>query len=189
MAHVTGSDGGWGPLDLWTAAAALLAPASAPRGRDEAWAQASALLEEGDRDGIHLVASAFVVDVKGLVLLARHRRYGQWGPVGGHVEASDADLRAAASREISEETGLAATVGPVPLDVILSSYRCRTMAQPMCHLDVLFVALTTESSPHLVVTDELTEHVWCGTEDLPPLDPAARELVRRAVEVAASLRG
>lgn len=55
----------------------------------------------------HVTASAFVLSPDGdRVLLIRHRTLGRWLQPGGHVDPSDADIVAAARREVEEETGL-----------------------------------------------------------------------------------
>ncbi len=106
--------------DQWDSTTALLAATPAPAGREAVWVQALAFLDAGHRDGAHLVASVLVIDAGGLVLLARHHRYWQWGPLGGHLDPGDASLSAAAARELLEEAALAAHVHPAPIDVRLS---------------------------------------------------------------------
>ena len=55
----------------------------------------------------HFTASAFVVDPAGVgLLLIFHRKLTRWLQPGGHIEAADNDLLAAARREVGEETGL-----------------------------------------------------------------------------------
>jgi 8-oxo-dGTP pyrophosphatase MutT (NUDIX family) len=173
----------------WDSTAALLAATPAPSGREAVWAHALAFLDAGHRDGAHLVASVLVVETGGLVLLARHRRYGQWGPLGGHLDSGDASLSAAAARELLEEAALTAHVQPAPIDVHLSSYRCRTAAEPLLHLDVLFAAFVAAPAPALVANDELTGLEWFATRDLPaPLTPVIAELVGLATPAAALRR-
>ena len=188
MKNVTGSDAVQHTTDQWNSTRALLAAAPAPLGREAVWGQALAFLEAGHGRGTHLVASVLVVDAGGLVLLARHRRYRQWGPLGGHLDPNDASLCAAASRELFEEAGLAAHVHPAPIDVSLSSFQCRSVAEPVLHLDVQFVALAAASSPALVASDELAGLEWFGARNLPSLRPAARKLVSLAGASAATLR-
>jgi len=127
-----------------------------------------------------------VVDADRLVLLARHRRYGRWGPIGGHVDQGDSSLSAAAARELLEETGLAAGVGSAPIDVRLFSYPCRTSTEPVPHLDVRFAAFIGISTPELVANDELMGLDWFDVVRLPaPLTPDTEELVGLAIEAVA----
>src|ERR1700685_67488 len=172
MKNMTGPDAARHTADQWNSTAALLA-AGVPVGREAMWAQALSFLDAGHRDHDHLVASVVVVDAGGLVLLARHRRYPRWGPLRGHLGAAAASLCAAAARELFEETGLAAQVHPAPIDVRLSSYRCRTVDEPVSHLAVPFVAFTAASAPALVASDELTGLEWFGARELPSQTPAA----------------
>ena len=173
-------------VDQWDSTAALLAATPAPAGREAAWAQAKEFLDAGYRDDVHLVASVLVVDADGLVLLARHRRYGRWGPLGGHLDASDQSLSAGATRELFEEASLRAHVYPAPIDVLLAPYRCRSAHEPVLHLDVRFAALSTACVPALVASDEVTGLEWFSARSLPaPLTPGTEELVGLARAVAA----
>lgn len=55
----------------------------------------------------HFTASAFVADPSlQRLLLVRHRKLQRWLQPGGHIEAADADPRAAARREAAEECDL-----------------------------------------------------------------------------------
>jgi 8-oxo-dGTP pyrophosphatase MutT (NUDIX family) len=184
MKNMPGTDPVRHTTKQWVSTAELLASAASPPGREAMWDRALTFLDAGHDDGAHLVASVIVVDAGGLVLLARHHRYPRWGPLGGHLDLGDASLRAAAARELFEEAGLVAHVDSAPIDVRLSSYRCRSVAEPVLHLDVQFVAFTTASAPALVASDELTGLEWFGAEDLQTLTPAASELVSLGVAVA-----
>ena len=169
-------------IDQWDSTAALLAATAAPEGRDAMWAQSLAFLGAGPRDDAHLVASVIVVNDDGLVLLARHRRYGRWGPLGGHLEAGDESIAATAARELIEETSLAAHVHPAPIDVRLSSYPCRTAINPVPHLDVCFVARVDARARQLLASAELTGLEWFARGDLPaPIVPLSAKLVDLAI--------
>lgn len=55
----------------------------------------------------HFTASAFVLSPDGgQLLLIHHAKLGLWLQPGGHIEADDVDLLAAARRELREETGI-----------------------------------------------------------------------------------
>ena len=89
----------------------------------------------------HLTASCLVLDEAGeRALLTLHRRAQAWFQLGGHLEAGDASVWAAARREAREESGIEALeplARPVQLDrhVLVGSFgRCRE------HLDVRYVA-------------------------------------------------
>lgn len=55
----------------------------------------------------HFTASAFVVspDLRSMLLIL-HGKLGLWLQPGGHIDAEDGDVIAAARREVAEETGL-----------------------------------------------------------------------------------
>lgn len=55
----------------------------------------------------HFTASAFVLSPdRASLLLIFHGKFERWLQPGGHVDPGDSDLRAAACREVLEETGL-----------------------------------------------------------------------------------
>jgi len=55
----------------------------------------------------HLTASAFVLSpARDSLLLILHKKLGLWLQPGGHIEAGDESLAAAARREVAEELGL-----------------------------------------------------------------------------------
>lgn len=69
----------------------------------------------------HFTASAFVLspDARSLLLIL-HGKLGLWLQPGGHIDPDDADVFAAARREVAEETGLVdveAEPGLLDLDV------------------------------------------------------------------------
>lgn len=98
----------------------------------------------------HFTASAFVVPPEGdAVLLIYHQKLRRWLQPGGHVEPGDADIVAAARREVREETGLVA-LEPHPampgiFDVDIHPIPARPDEPAHAHFDVrlLFQAEST----------------------------------------------
>ncbi|MFE5943959.1 NUDIX domain-containing protein [Streptomyces sp. NPDC056480] len=120
----------------------------------------------------HLTCSAVVVDGARRVLHVRHNASGLLLPPGGHIEASDTSLLAAALRELEEETGLSAsalTLTPEfrdhPVDIAGHDVDARpSKAEPAHrHYDVRFVFRLVGDAPALELAlqaEEVTEAVW-----------------------------
>ena len=101
----------------------------------------------------HLTASVLVLSHDGAsVLLTLHGKAERWFQLGGHLEAGDATLAAAAEREAREESGLSLVVDPVPV-----------------HLDVRFVAVA-DAGAEPVVSDESLDVRWWPSDSLPTPD-------------------
>ena len=124
----------------------------------------------------HLTASTLVFNADSTqVLLTLHAKSGQWFQFGGHPEAQDQTLVAAALREAVEESGLAATdlvLDPQP--VLLDEH-----AVPFCspgagvhHLDVMFRAAARDGAQHQA-SEESLDVAWWPVDALP-----SEELVR-----------
>ena len=118
----------------------------------------------------HLTASVLVLDQERTrLLLTLHAKSGRWFQFGGHTEAGDRTLAAAALREAVEESGLAAAeldLDPVP--VLLDAHLV-----PFCgpdgdtwHLDVMFRATARDGAEH-AVSDESVDVAWWPLDDLP----------------------
>ncbi|MBL8311859.1 MAG: NUDIX hydrolase [Burkholderiales bacterium] len=95
----------------------------------------------------HLTASAWVVDCTGrYAAMIHHRKLNRWLQPGGHIDDSDASWRAAAERELREETGLARFVSPADdaalFDVDVHAIPARADEPAHWHYDLryLFVA-------------------------------------------------
>jgi 8-oxo-dGTP pyrophosphatase MutT (NUDIX family) len=89
----------------------------------------------------HVVASAWVVDrAHRRVLLHHHRRLERWMQFGGHVDESDADVLAAARRELAEEAGLADApqVGAGIFDLDVHEIPATPKEAAHLHFDVRF---------------------------------------------------
>jgi 8-oxo-dGTP pyrophosphatase MutT (NUDIX family) len=89
----------------------------------------------------HVVASAWVVDLtRTRVLLHHHHRLARWMQFGGHVDSGDADVLAAARRELAEEAGLtdAPHVGPEIFDLDVHDIPATPKEAAHLHFDVRF---------------------------------------------------
>ncbi|WP_068397648.1 NUDIX domain-containing protein [Kribbia dieselivorans] len=136
---------------------------------------------------VHLTASCLVIDPAGEhVLLTLHAKARRWFQFGGHLEAPDATLAAAAEREAREESGLEAPSaltmlpGPVHLDAhdLPGGFgRCRT------HLDVRYAAVAARSATPVVSAESVDVAWWpadelpSGSEELAALVAAARRVL------------
>lgn len=115
----------------------------------------------------HLTASCLVLSPDGKhVLLTHHKRAKQWFQFGGHLEANDATLLDAATREGREESGIE-TVQPHPRIVQLNRHElhgdfvwCRE------HLDVRFAAVVDRDAVPVVSVESL-DVAWWPVDALP----------------------
>lgn len=105
------------------------------------------------------------------VALGLHERSGQWRQPGGHLEATDADLRSAALRELSEETALGTADDPGGLRLLTQPIAVRTFTvgtrDCAAHVDVLFAALADEAAPLASQDAGLTAPAWWPDTALP----------------------
>jgi 8-oxo-dGTP pyrophosphatase MutT (NUDIX family) len=116
------------------------------------------------------------------VLLCLHGRLHMWMQLGGHCEASDASLAAAALREATEESGIAGLVlDPDPIDVDIHPVRCAPAdglpAEPSFHYDVRFL-IHAPAGAREQISPESADLAWFTGDDLPsPLAPStARQI-------------
>lgn len=130
--------------------------------------------------GAHVTASSLVC-ARGerQVLLTLHAQIGRWLQTGGHLEAMDADLEAAALREAAEESGLSVlSLDPRPLLLSRHEVRCGAV-RPTFHLDVQYLVVV-ERATQPTPTAESTDLQWFRTDQLPDVDDSVRLLVAAA---------
>ncbi|GAA4597978.1 8-oxo-dGTP pyrophosphatase MutT (NUDIX family) [Actinoplanes octamycinicus] len=129
----------------------------------------------------HVTASALIVDDAGRVLLCLHGRLGLWMQVGGHCEAGDPTLAAAALREATEESGIDGLVlDPEPIDIDIHEVRCGAAdgapAEPSVHYDVRFLLRAPAGSVERI-SDESADLAWFAPDELP--SPLAAGVVQQ----------
>ena len=138
----------------------------------------------------HLTASGIVLSGDARrVLLIFHRRLERWLQPGGHVEPEDADLMAAAEREVLEETGVAldATLPRVVVGVDVHQIPARQPDEPPhLHHDVVFRFRALPEAP--LEPEAGRDVVWCGVDELDRYqvdEPLKRSVARALRETTA----
>jgi 8-oxo-dGTP diphosphatase len=132
-----------------------------------------------------IVGVGAVVLHEGRVVLTRRGREpnrGLWTLPGGAVEAGEG-LREAVTREVLEETGLAAEAGPV-VEVLERITRDETGRVRYHYVLVDFVCRLVPGTPaDIVCGDDCPEARWVapGALDGLPLTEGTREVVERAL--------
>lgn len=115
----------------------------------------------------HFTASAFVRSPdRSRLLLIHHEKLGRWLQPGGHVEAGDADLMAAARREVREETGVSELAPALDgiFDVDVHAFPARGGDPAHLHFDVRF--LFDAAGDALRRGSEVRDARWFPLEDV-----------------------
>jgi 8-oxo-dGTP pyrophosphatase MutT (NUDIX family) len=129
----------------------------------------------------HLTAGALVLSADlDTVLLNLHGRAARWFHFGGHWEPGDASLLATASREATEESGIAGLlVAPEPVHLDLHPVEFCRGHRRADHLDVRYAALAPAGAQPRPSAESL-EVRWWPLTGLPDLEPEMHELIARS---------
>ncbi|MDH6242441.1 NUDIX domain-containing protein [Mycobacterium sp. OTB74] len=128
----------------------------------------------------HITASALVLDhTRTQALLTLHPRLGRWVQLGGHCEDIDPDIRAAALREASEESGIdGLTITEMPAALHVHALTC-SLGVPTRHLDMQYLAFAPAHA-EIHCTDESIDLRWWPLDGIPDDDAGLTALVRHA---------
>ena len=131
----------------------------------------------------HLTASAWVIDAAmSQVLLTHHRKFDCWLQLGGHVDAGDGSLLAAALREAREESGIQAIEPLQPTIFDVGHHSIDTPKEPPhVHYDIRF--LLVAQSWEFVVSEESNALAWVPLAEVATLNPSTA-LRRMALKLA-----
>src|SRR6202007_3385716 len=99
-------------------------------------------------------------------LLTLHPRFGRWLQLGGHCEDNDPDIRSAALREATEESGISGlTIDPELAALHVHPVTC-SLGVPTRHLDLQFL-VRAPTGAQIAVSDESLDLRWWELDPLP----------------------
>lgn len=132
----------------------------------------------------HVTAGAILADPDGRILHIRHLALQRWLLPGGHLEAADEVLLGAAQRELTEETGIPASVvipaghRPIHIDAHPIPASPAKDEPEHRHFDFRFLFRTSADVVELQ-TEEVTAAAWRDAETVA--DVTLRDRVLRAL--------
>jgi 8-oxo-dGTP pyrophosphatase MutT (NUDIX family) len=142
----------------------------------------------------HFTGSGLVMSFDGSeVLLLHHAKLHRWLQPGGHGEAGETSGEAVASREVTEETGLAPTLhatAPRPFDVDIHTIPARKSDPEHEHLDLRYLFVADPSAPlRMEISEEDPTHApglrlrWFPVYEAlaMDIDPGLKRMIRKAV--------
>ncbi|HEX8341190.1 MAG TPA: NUDIX domain-containing protein [Tepidisphaeraceae bacterium] len=132
----------------------------------------------------HVTCGALILSPAGKLLLVRHNALGRWLTPGGHLEADDESLYAAALREVREEVGLRADqlwtpahtlAAPAQIDRHPIPANARKGEAAHDHWDFRFLFLLRDAEALTLQTDEISAARWADPAEAD--DSIARLLI------------
>lgn len=129
----------------------------------------------------HVTASAFVLHPhRPAVALILHTKLQRWLQPGGHVEAGDGSIVAAALREVNEEIGVGMGDEPWLCDVDIHTFPARPNVPEHLHHDVR-IAFTADST-QLAVGDGVDDARWWPLVEVSDWEESLARPARKLVE-------
>ncbi|MFH8368162.1 NUDIX hydrolase [Streptomyces sp. NPDC018031] len=120
---------------------------------------------------LHVTAGAVLVNESGEVLFIRHKALGKYLTPGGHLEPMDENLMGAALRELTEETGIRASIAPLlpdPVHIDVHDIPANeAKGEPAHqHADVRYLFATTGPVEVRLQEEEVSASEWRSPDTL-----------------------
>lgn len=130
----------------------------------------------------HITSSALVRCNDSMILMIHHSKLKRWLQPGGHVEPEDASLKAAAAREVAEETSLhVSDKNAVLIDVDVHPIPARKSDPAHFHFDLRFYFDLGAERPEISAASDAADADW---RPLPSVlleteDPSIRRMLKK----------